>query len=98
MIEVKNVEWSNRLLQREYTVRVAVDGEEYSITFPPGSPTRGAIVNALIRMKYSQDKMEAVVNNYVFEPNDETAKSEFVSMQAYRKECKVCSKEIMEML
>jgi hypothetical protein len=51
-------------------------------------PTYDVLVSALIRKKYDADKMEAIINNYLADTNDETAKAEFADMQAYRQEVK----------
>lgn len=51
-------------------------------------PTYDILVSALIRKKYDADKMEAIINNYLADTTDETAKAEFDEMQAYRQEVK----------
>lgn len=51
-------------------------------------PTYDILVSALIRKKYDVDKMEAIINNYLADTTDETAKAEFGEMQAYRQEVK----------
>ena len=53
------------------------------------------IVDALITFKYPIDKMQAVINNYLLDPNDEYAISEFNAMQAWRKEAKEIAKEAL---
>lgn len=51
-------------------------------------PTYDILVSALIRKKYDADKMEAIINNYLADTTDKTAKAEFDEMQAYRQEVK----------
>ena len=53
------------------------------------------IVDALVQYKYPIDKMQAVINNYLLDPNDEYAISEFNAMQAWRKEAKEIAKEAL---
>ena len=58
-----------------------------------------ARVNALIRQKYSQDKVEAVISNYLSYLSGDTSnlayKTEYSVFQKYRQECKeVAKKEI----
>lgn len=53
------------------------------------------IVDALVQFKYPIDKMQAVINNYLLDPNDEYAISEFNAMQAWRKEAKEIAKEAL---
>lgn len=59
-------------------------------------PEYDTIVSALIRKKYNADKMEAIINNYLADNNDETAKSEFDEMQAYRQEVKDFCKTVFD--
>ena len=51
-----------------------------------------ARVNALIRQKYSQDKVEAIISNYLSCLSDESAnqnyKTEYLEFQEYRQKCK----------
>lgn len=83
------------MLQREFTIRVNVDGREEILVLPLGEPTKGAVTNLLIRLRYPQDEMEAIINNYLLNPEDEETKAEFASMQAYRTECKRCAEEVV---
>lgn len=53
------------------------------------------IVDALIQYKYPIDKMQAVINNYLLDPNDAYAIEEFNKMQAWRKEAKEIAKEAL---
>lgn len=48
----------------------------------------GVIVSKKFREKYSNDKCEAVVNNYLDDPTNEKYCAEFREMQEYRKQCK----------
>lgn len=56
----------------------------------------GKIVDALISYKYPNDKMQAVINNYLLDPNDAYAIEEFNKMQAWRKEAKEIAKQALE--
>lgn len=55
----------------------------------------GGIVNTLISMKYSQDAMIAIINNYLLDPNDADANKEFIEMQEFRKSVKEIAKQII---
>lgn len=48
----------------------------------------GIIVSRKFRERYSNDKCEAVVNNYLDDPTNEKYSAEFREMQEYRKQCK----------
>lgn len=65
------------------------------VTIPKGRFDYGGIVDALISHKYPIDKMQAVINNYLLDPNDEYAIDEFNKMQAWRKEAKEIAKEAL---
>ena len=54
------------------------------------------LVNKLVSYKYPNDKMQAIINNYLLDPNDESANKEFIEMQKWRSESKQIAKEILE--
>ena len=56
----------------------------------------GGIIDALINYKYPTDKMQAIINNYLLDPNNESANQEFIEMQKWRSESKEIAKEILE--
>lgn len=43
-----------------------------------------SIVSAIIKQRYPSDRMQAVINNYLLDPEDEEIKREFQEMQAWR--------------
>lgn len=49
----------------------------------------GKLVARLVRERYSQDEVEAIVNNYLSDPQDGTYQLEFSELQAYREQCKI---------
>lgn len=56
----------------------------------------GLIVSKKFREKYSNDKCEAIVNNYLDDPTNAEYLAEFHEMQAYRKQCKQFAREEMK--
>ena len=56
----------------------------------PGSIDKlyASLVAAEIRKKYSQDRIEAILNNYMDDPHDVEYLLEFRELQEYRKSCK----------
>lgn len=56
-----------------------------------------ARVNALIRQKYSQDEVEAIIANYLSYLSGESAnqnyKTEYFEFQEYRQKCKETAKD-----
>lgn len=81
-----------------------VDEETYELVSTSllmrAEPTYDTLVSALIRKRYDADKMEAIMNNYLADKDDEVAKAEFEEMQNYRKEvksfCKIVFEELKE--
>ena len=58
----------------------------------------GALVNAMIRSKYSEDEVEAIVCNVLASELTEEHKNEWLAFQAYRGECKARAKTIIDMM
>lgn len=90
-ITLINIEVGKYLAQPLYTISYTVgEGEDSYRTAicPPGIPDRGQIINAVIRQDYPEDRMEAVINNYLLDPTDEDAKVAFDEMQEFRKSAK----------
>lgn len=53
------------------------------------------LVDAYVREKYSQSAVEAIINNYLSDPENEKYKAEFIGLQTYREECKEKAKKEM---
>ena len=56
----------------------------------------GSVINDLFRQRYSQDKVEAINNNYLDDMENVEHIKERDDMKAYRKECKKQAKIILE--
>ena len=100
--KLKKVEFSfNRFRQRQATIHIATtqpDGSslEEQIQIRPGHFNYGGIVDALITFRYPSDKMSAIQNNYLADPEDAEHAQEFTSMQAWRKTAKAIAREALE--
>ena len=75
--EIATMEHSAKVAEAEYWASLSYD-EAVSIEF---------------RKKYSQDKVEAIINNYLLDQADPLFAKEFQEMQTYRAECKKYVKE-----
>ena len=75
-----------------------IDGYNEPITLQLGISkfNYGGIIDALINYKYPIDRMQAIINNYLLDPNDESINQEFIEMQKWRSESKQIAKEILE--
>lgn len=82
--------------QKVYTVTVQIDTETTaSGDLTPGICERSEIISSIIRMKYSADAMEAIINNKLQSPEDEAVAQEFADMQNWRKFAKNKADEAM---
>lgn len=86
---------------RRYYINIDVVqiGEMYrweQVNVPINKWNYSGVVDALISYKYPIDKMQATINNYLLDPYDEYAISEFNAMQAWRKEAKEIAKQALE--
>ena len=57
---------------------------------------KGALVNAMVRSKYSEDEVEAIVCNVLAAEITEEHKNEWLAFQTYREECKARAKTIID--
>ena len=85
---------------RHYDINIDImqEGEMYKweqVRVPYDKWNYSGVVDSLVSYKYPIDKMQAVINNYLLDPNDEYAISEFNAMQAWRKEAKEIAKEAL---
>lgn len=85
---------------RHYDISIDViqEGEMYKweqVSVPYDKWNYSGVVDALISHKYSIDKMQAVINNYLLDPEDAYAINEFNKMQTWRQEAKEIAKEAL---
>ena len=59
-----------------------------------GIPDYDSLVSYLIRLEYSQDMVESIINNYL---EDTTNSEDFKKLQEYRLNCKEIAKKCMEL-
>ena len=69
------------------------------VEFVKGTPRAeqvyGRVVKDLFRQRYSQDKVEAINNNYLDDMTNVEHIKEREDMKAYRRECKLEAKRIL---
>lgn len=85
---------------RRYDINIDIvqDGEMYKweqVSVPSEKWDYSGVVDALVSHKYPIDKMQAVINNYLLEPENEEYIRVFNEMQAWRKEAKEIAKEAL---
>ena len=66
-----------------------------SVTQKEKEQTYPVLVNYLIRQKYHEQDVEAILNNYLDDSTIEKNNTAFKQLQDYRKSCKAYAKEIL---
>ena len=94
--------------QKQYTIYYQNGDEKpVKVSLTPGDWGKGLIVDALIRSKYSQDKVEAIINNHFLNiaewldakfagSTESFADPEYDEMQNWRKVCKRLAEEALQ--
>ena len=98
------IEVGKKFAQPQYSITYSLSldldsGDETNqktIVLPPGIPTRDIVIDAIITDAYPTDKMQAVQNNYLLDPNDEEAVEEMNVMQGCRRHAKMIADEFIE--
>lgn len=85
---------------RRYDINIDIvqDGEMYKweqVNVPIEKWDYSGIVDALVSHKYPIDKMQAVINNYLLEPENPEHITAFNEMQSWRKEAKEIAKQAL---
>lgn len=107
--EPQQIDYKIRLGLREYTIAFDIqeqadnqDGvQKYSwseATLPLGSPTYSDLVAAIIKGRYSDNDMAALVNNHLLNDGDKEHEAEWQLMQEWRTQAKQQAKEILSLI
>lgn len=83
------------------TTTVTPNRKFYTVSSPSATVTvltmeYAAIVSALIRARYSDDEMMAIINNRMQSPDDEQILAEWQEMQRWRNQSKETARAAME--
>lgn len=101
----KEIIENNHLGRPEITIMVGMGSEDF-ITLPTAVWNYGAIVSALIRHKYSESDVEAILSNSlqllsgtseVSEEETTEKTTEYNEFQGYREKCKARAKELLQL-
>ena len=100
---IKEIIKENHFGRPKMTIAVGMGSDNF-ITLPIAVWNYGAIVSALIRHKYSESEVEAIVSNSlmlmqnpssVSEEDSNEKLNEFNEFQEYREKCKARAKELL---
>ena len=98
-----NIIVKNHLGRPQMTIKVGMGSEDF-IALPTAVWNYGAIVSALIRHKYSENEVEAIVSNCIMlmqnpssvsEEESNEKLNEFNEFQECREKCKARAKELL---
>lgn len=64
-------------------------------TIDPNKFNYSGIVDSLVVSRYPNDKMQAIINNYLLDTTDELSLKEFNEMQEWRKQSKLIATDIL---
>lgn len=104
LIELYKTEYMG---QPQYVMYYQEDnGEPVKVLPPRGKWDRSVIIDSLVRSKYAQDEVEAIINNHFLNiaewldakfagSTDKFIDEEYDNMQAWRKECKFLADEAL---
>lgn len=82
----------------DVNINITQHGNTYrweQLTIPSDKFDYSGVVDSLIVYKYPNDKMQAIINNYLLDQNDQQAVNEFNEMQEWRRRSKELAKEIL---
>ena len=74
-------------------VKGGYEVDEYHLVMPE-QPTYNTLIAALVRVRYSSDDMEAIINNYLLDTQNPDASATFREMQIWRQTVKAFAKKI----
>lgn len=105
--EVQDIIIGNELGRKKMTIRVGMeDVDDDNITLPAAVWNYGALVSALVRHKYSESDVEAILSNSlqllsgaseVSEEETTEKTTEYNEFQGYREKCKARAKELLQL-
>lgn len=85
-------------MDNEFTIDETMqDLIDTSVTQKEKEQTYPVLVNYLIRQKYHEQDVEAILNNYLDDMNNVNHINEFRELQAYRNRCKIKAKELLNL-
>lgn len=79
-------------------VTVYTEDGTVSVSINLSEVSRNKLIAAIVRSKYSADDMEAVVNNFISEPESEKTTKDFKDMNEWRKLAKRVASAAMEVM
>ncbi len=102
--ESQDIVIGNELGRKKMTIRIGLEDNDGSITLPAAVWNYGALVSALVRAKYSESDVEAILSNSlqllsgtseISEEETTEKTTEYNGFQEWREKCKARAKELL---
>ena len=75
--------------------KYTISYQDVTVTLDAGPVEYDHCVDKLVQAKYPADRMQAVINNYLYAPDEGDHRAEWETMQQWRKTAKLIAKEAM---
>ena len=108
-MKIENIAYSTIGNKKGFTIEIVTEqNEQIFIGIPFGKLDKPSIINELVRAKYSQDSVEALINNHLMllsewqeqllggNTKDKLIDVEYDELQNWRKECKELANVLIE--
>jgi len=97
MYKILSIKSEFKIGFRKYTINIKFDDSRERTVLVVSKPNMNYdyLVSMLIKTRYDDNKVQAIINNYLLDSDDETAIKEFNEMQEWRKISKQIAKEIL---
>lgn len=92
----KNIDLGQQIAT--FTVSEQLEDGTYkykTYTLAPAKFDYDSVVNAIVSGDYPNDKMQAIINNYLLDQSNEDTTKEFNDMQDFRKKAKAWAKDLI---
>lgn len=97
MYKILNITSEFKTCYRKYTINIEFEDSQERTVLVVSKPNMNYdyLVSTLIKTRYNDNKVQAIINNYLLDSDDETSIKEFNEMQEWRKISKQIAKEIL---
>lgn len=97
MYKILNITSEFKICSRKYTINIEFEDSQERTVLVVSKPNMNYdyLVSTLIKTRYNDNKVQAIINNYLLDSDDETSIKEFNEMQEWRKISKQIAKEIL---
>lgn len=97
MYKILSITSELKIGSRKYTINIKFEDsrERTVLVVSKQNMNYDYLVSTLIKTRYNDNKVQAIINNYLLDSDDENIIKEFNEMQEWRKISKQIAKEIL---